>query len=397
MKTTRNILVLDDDRFFTRLTSRLAADRGHIVEECNSSGQLDQSRLSDFDLIFLDIMMPEIDGVKILRGIQRHAPTTKVVLMTSIDDALVETLKVVAANMGIKLLGSLKKPFKSGEFLRFLDAEDDASDDGRAGLRQAALQNMLGRITSRDIQIEFQPQVSLSTGMWLGCDAVATQPHQDDITALISEGLSRAESQSLALQYQLAVLDKAMHQFKTLQSPARQALSLSTPVLVEAALAPGFIARLSALMAARGFPSNHLVMGFDESLVREHAVALLPVLQQLRASHIRVSLSFAGNGADFLAGNHKPACDEIRIDKRLTSNLDMPHYRHIVSSLLSKASRLCVPSVAEGVIDAMDCKWLSAHGCDIGQGPLITPGRDVAGLVEWNQSRSHLANARLTN
>lgn len=393
MNATRNILVIDDDRFFTRLTSRLAADRGHIVEECNSSEQLDQTRLGAFDLIFLDIMMPEIDGVKILRGIQRHAPATKVVLMTSVDDTVVATLKVLAGNMGIKLLGSLKKPFKSGEFLQFVDASDDDSNDGRASLRKAARQKLLGKIVGHDIRVEFQPQVSLSTGAWLGCDVVAIKPDRDEVLALIHDSMPTAECQSLALQYQMSFLDTAMEQLNTLHPQTRQSLSVSIAVLVEAALATGFIDQLMAVMAARSISPNHLVMEFDESLFREHAVALLPIIQQLRAKYIRVSLSFSGNGADFLADHNKPLCDEIRIDKRLTCNLGMAHNRCIVSSLLSKASRLCIPSVASGVIDAMDYKWLSANGCDIG----LTPSRDIAGLIEWHKSRSNLMNARLTS
>ncbi len=71
-----HILVVDDDPTNTKLLKFLLSDEGYEVTAVHSPHEA-LSRLSDnvYDLIFLDIMMPGMDGLELCRRIQATSKT----------------------------------------------------------------------------------------------------------------------------------------------------------------------------------------------------------------------------------------------------------------------------------------------------------------------------------
>src|SRR5438270_11630297 len=75
MTTPKRILLIDDDPVFTRAVKLLLEDSGNysIEEENNSRNAFATSRWFRPDLIFLDVMMPDLDGGDIARQIEADA------------------------------------------------------------------------------------------------------------------------------------------------------------------------------------------------------------------------------------------------------------------------------------------------------------------------------------
>ncbi len=62
------ILVVDDNRINRLKLSRALTQRGHAVSEAeNGREALEMLRSELFDLVLLDILMPEVDGFQVLR------------------------------------------------------------------------------------------------------------------------------------------------------------------------------------------------------------------------------------------------------------------------------------------------------------------------------------------
>ena len=85
---TGNILVVDDEVVNqTLLASRLKMD-GYIVTTAQNGGQaLEKLREQPFDVVLLDILMPEMDGYQVLEKMKsdetlRHIP---VIVISSQD------------------------------------------------------------------------------------------------------------------------------------------------------------------------------------------------------------------------------------------------------------------------------------------------------------------------
>lgn len=113
MSKTANILVVDDDDFVrASFTNELAAAEYEVATAENGQAALALLAESDFDAALVDIRMPEVDGLTVVREGLKIAPETRMIVITgyaSIDTA-VEALRYGAYDY-------LRKPCRSQELL----------------------------------------------------------------------------------------------------------------------------------------------------------------------------------------------------------------------------------------------------------------------------------------
>ena len=87
---TGTILIVEDDVITRRNLSVLLSDEGYDVDEAGDGVQaLEILAGRPFDLVLSDIVMPRMDGLKLLQQLQFMAPEIPVVIMTSyVSDSL---------------------------------------------------------------------------------------------------------------------------------------------------------------------------------------------------------------------------------------------------------------------------------------------------------------------
>jgi CheY-like chemotaxis protein len=91
----RKILVIDDDPA-VRAAFKLILEDGFLVREAESGLQGIEMALAERpDLIFLDLRMPGIDGVEVLRRLKAIDNTLNVYIVTAFANEYMEQLKVV--------------------------------------------------------------------------------------------------------------------------------------------------------------------------------------------------------------------------------------------------------------------------------------------------------------
>ncbi|MEM1159021.1 MAG: response regulator transcription factor [Verrucomicrobiota bacterium] len=78
------LIIEDDDDLRTLLVNTLRED-GHVVEsESSGADGLSRAVYQDYDLIILDVMLPQLDGWEVLRRL-RDRKSTPVLVLTSMD------------------------------------------------------------------------------------------------------------------------------------------------------------------------------------------------------------------------------------------------------------------------------------------------------------------------
>ncbi|MFC2020915.1 response regulator [Chloroflexota bacterium] len=95
MMEKTNILVVDDLRSMRLTLGGILEDEGHNVVTAEDGYQaIEAVRKTHFDIIFMDIKMPGIDGVQAFREIKKIDPRAAVVMMTaySVEDLVKEAL-----------------------------------------------------------------------------------------------------------------------------------------------------------------------------------------------------------------------------------------------------------------------------------------------------------------
>lgn len=118
MSTPLHILVVDDDRDNADSLAELFSMEGHTVEVAYSGEEaIEAYQRRDFDLAFMDVMMPGRNGVESFLEIRRLKPTAKVYMMTGYS---VEQLLQQAVEHGA--LGILSKPVDVHKVMAALEA-----------------------------------------------------------------------------------------------------------------------------------------------------------------------------------------------------------------------------------------------------------------------------------
>ncbi|MCP4020452.1 MAG: sigma-54-dependent Fis family transcriptional regulator, partial [Desulfobacteraceae bacterium] len=81
------ILVVDDDQAIRDALSEILEDDYFVV--CVDSGfkAVEEIKNSVFDLVFLDIVMPEMDGIETLKQIKNHDQSMDVIMISAVDRA----------------------------------------------------------------------------------------------------------------------------------------------------------------------------------------------------------------------------------------------------------------------------------------------------------------------
>ncbi|MBS1114970.1 MAG: response regulator [Nitrospirae bacterium] len=80
------ILIVDDDQNILRLYKEELEDDGYVVVTA-SNGQEAMERFDkeDPDLVTLDILLPDVDGIKLLRQMKEKKPRLPIIMSTAYD------------------------------------------------------------------------------------------------------------------------------------------------------------------------------------------------------------------------------------------------------------------------------------------------------------------------
>ena len=112
------ILVIDDEKMQCALIERILQKEGHTVYTANSGNEGFQIADSkEIDLVFTDIVMPEMDGLDLLRILQSTNKDLPIVVISG--DNLGKTYFPDAYKLGAK--ACLEKPFSKSDILELVE------------------------------------------------------------------------------------------------------------------------------------------------------------------------------------------------------------------------------------------------------------------------------------
>ncbi len=118
MKLGARILIVEDDRSIARLVELYLEQRSFVVR-CTYNGHAALKAAAEFEptVIILDIMLPGLDGVGVLKELRRRGNTVPVIMLTARDTPMD---KIHSLDLGAD--DYITKPFDMGELLARLRA-----------------------------------------------------------------------------------------------------------------------------------------------------------------------------------------------------------------------------------------------------------------------------------
>src|SRR3989338_8024257 len=110
----KNILIIDDEKDLCQLLGDTLSSRGYNVESANTKREAMSSFKSRSpDLVFLDLKLPDGDGLKLLSCIKKINPSTTVNIISAYGT---EEVRDEARKLGV--FGFIDKPFTEEDILR---------------------------------------------------------------------------------------------------------------------------------------------------------------------------------------------------------------------------------------------------------------------------------------
>ncbi len=136
------ILLLDDDVFMLDLVAEMIAELGDhtVIRETDGRRALIELRLRPPELVICDLSMPVMDGIDFLRLAAAQQYAGCVVLLSSVDSAVLKTAGRLAEAQGLHILEACAKPL-SAEILGALLARAAA----HCHVQSAPLPGKLGK------------------------------------------------------------------------------------------------------------------------------------------------------------------------------------------------------------------------------------------------------------
>jgi excisionase family DNA binding protein len=105
--TKASILVVDDEEMVRLLFESTLEELGHKVTGAKSAAEgLELVKQRDFDLVFLDLKMPGMDGAELFRRIKEIKPKLPVTIITGYPDS-----EIMSRALAYGPFGVMNKPF----------------------------------------------------------------------------------------------------------------------------------------------------------------------------------------------------------------------------------------------------------------------------------------------
>lgn len=396
MAAANNILVVDDDGVVGALVSAMARSMGLHCMVTKDAANCHKLVAPDTAVILLDLVMPGMDGIEVLRLLGERKCAARIVLMSGMDKRVIETAKKLARTLGLSVIGHLQKPFGIEDLqaaLGVLTASETPSVPEEEPTLHYADSELVQAFERLEFVNYYQPQVSLKTGEVTGVEVLSRWIHPERGIILPDNFIGRAESMGLIDKLCWLTVEMALDEvkyFKTRHSIYPR-LSLNASVYTLRDLK--FPDRFMSLLVRHGFPAGRIVIEITETgLIRELA-RTLDVLTRLRMKTIQLSIDDFGAGYAMMQQLQNIPATELKVDMSLVQNMHASDSdRVMVEKTIEMGHELGMEVIAEGVMTKEQVKLLKGMGCDAAQGFLFSRPIPAKELAKWlvRREKDHL-------
>ena len=135
---TRILIVDDEQEFVQALSERLVIRDYDVTATYNGKEAIEEIKAYNYDVVILDVRMPGVDGIDVLKEIKHYKPLTEIIMLTG--HATVET-----AIEGMKLgaYDYLIKPCETEDLITKINGAYNRKADQETRIREAKVKDII--------------------------------------------------------------------------------------------------------------------------------------------------------------------------------------------------------------------------------------------------------------
>jgi len=383
-----NVLLIDDSIAILDYVSEVLEQNFNILNVHASSSASEAMQIlrqsKQINLLFLDLNMPNMDGIQLLEQLNRIGYKGYVVIMSGISTQIISSVETLAKKYDLNYIGTLLKPIHELDFNHILD-KVGFSRNQQQQAESLKTYEIIRAIKNDDIEVLYQPQIELHNKKLMGVEALCRMKHPRLGMVSPDRFIDKAEESELIVHITLAVLKKSMSDWKRWSLHGLD-IKLSVNVSPIAIQQEEFADTIFMLLAQFSMSPSKLCLEITEGVLASDQVQELVNLNRLSMRGVELALDDFGQSHSTIERLQKLPLSYLKLDKSyFIDNKDHLNQLALINTSLSIAKKLNMRTIAEGVEDNAIMSLVTEIGCDFAQGYYIARPLKASKLIAWHR------------
>lgn len=342
------------------------------------------------DVALIDLEMPIMDGIELLRSIAQEKCVKSVIILSAKDPILIASVGTMAEADGLHVLGTFQKPLQRDlletSLLRFVRDLKNYEVTEKVEPCDVTVIDFCNALDAGEITLAYQPKLTVQGLILRGVEALARWKHPQKGNISPGVFIPLAERHGLIDTLTRELLIKAFQQKSAWQQMGLRfhlAFNLSPLSLADAGLSDW----LSDLAQEYAISPDDITLEVTENALLGELACAIRTLARLRLKGFNIAIDDYGTGFANAQQLSRVPATELKIDRSLIHQVaTRPQQGTILASTVDLAKNLKLITVAEGVETLEDYRILQDLGVDQVQGFYFSKPLYPNDLLEWIKS-----------
>ena len=389
-----DIYIVDDEQQHVDLMIEMISIAGLSATGFTSAKLFVDHPIADTDIILLDLNMPDMDGIEVMRTLYDKGCMPTYILVSGFDERVLHSAKQFADAKNILVAKKLSKPINTKEFIHYISqlhiesrlqltktcvAQKQATNTQQ----KLSLEQLKTAIRENQLVLFYQPKLNIKTRKVTGFEALVRLQHPQLGLVFPDQFIAMAEQNDLISELTYEVFRLATEDYLRFRAAGISpgiSINISAQDLLDLSMPEHF----SALAKAKNIPPEAITIELTETAILKSVSDSLDILNRLRMKGFSLSIDDFGTGYSSLVQLYQAPFTELKIDQHFVMRmLDDDEALSIVKICILLAKELKMTSVAEGIESQEIWDKLEQLGCDLAQGYLISKPVPVDACCEW--------------
>jgi len=391
----QTLFIIDDEQQTVELLAEYARLLNYDTKTYTQATSffVENDSLPDNAILVLDLSMPDMDGVEVMRQMIETDKRLPIVLISGYDAGIMHSAEQLANAYALDIIATIEKPVGFNTFSDILlkNAKSKHSVNIQSPFIISA-EELENAIANKQLVLHYQPQVKIYNGELVGVEALVRWQHPQHGLIYPDKFIGLAEKNGLIKDLTTFVISQAIE-----QSLYWTSLDLDTQISInisaESIESLSWPEQLSAQLKSSRLESSRLTLEITESTLMNKLTTSLDILTRLRLKGLELSIDDFGTGYSSLSQLYRMPFTELKVDQSFVMNMTSDDEASgIVKTCIMLGHELKMLVVAEGVEDLETLEKLSDMGCDIAQGYYIARPMPAENLIPWITQRGLNSN-----
>lgn len=384
----KRLLVLDDEKDVAATICMMAGSAEFEAEyACDAETFLNRVATWKPTHVVIDLQLVDQNGIEVIHKLGDMGCDAALIIVSGLGGRILDSSARAANENGLRLLGTLSKPFSRKTFKAMLASEEQVDKIPKEQPEQPlrsdiSEKQLIAAISERSLIAYFQPKISCRNGELVGFECLARWPQSNGAMIPPSVFITMAEKTGLIHNVTRTVYNYA---FSNLPDQVKNrklkiALNLSPLNLADIQFPRWLLHKCQE----NGVEPSQVILEVTETASMDQPLTLLESLTKFRIQGFQLSIDDFGVGYSSLIQLARLPFSEMKIDQMFVKSLSTSdESQKIVTAVVSLAKSLELNVVAEGVEDSWALNFLRDVGCLEAQGYFIARPMDSVTASKW--------------